>query len=66
VRADSYKELGKAFNASQPNCASELFKNHIDEWKNYIADGNPGAQTEAIECFLLFCAKVKQDLLAQF
>jgi len=30
VRADAYKELGKAFNASSPNCASDLFKNHVD------------------------------------
>lgn len=63
VRAGAYDELTKMCTDAPYGCKADFMREHLDKWKVYLKDNNPGALEKALNCFNLFIDKIHKSLL---
>ena len=65
VRAGAFEELLNLCKAEQPNSKKDFFNAHVDQWKVYLKDSNPGALEKALVCLEAFLDKIRKQVLME-
>jgi hypothetical protein len=63
VRANAFDELTALYKNSEPNSKSEQFRAHVDMWKVYLKDNNPGALEKILTCLEAFLDKADKNII---
>ena len=56
VRSNAFEELTKTF--EDKTSKDPIFYDHVDKWKDYLKDANPGSLEKVLECLTQFLNKV--------
>lgn len=63
VRAQAYDDLNKLSKDAAIDSKEPFFQAHVDQWKVYLKDTNPGALEKALDCLISFLNKVQAKVL---
>ena len=63
VRAQAYDDLNKLCVEASVNSKEPFFIDHVDKWKIYLKDTNPGALEKALGCLENFLKKIQAKVL---
>ena len=65
VRANAYEELTTMCRNAERGSKAQFFRDHVDQWKVYLKDVNPGALEKALTCLEAFLDKIHKSLLVE-